>query len=64
MTYEELRSSFNKVFGNLPIPERSNAIYIDQKYGPMSWNVVRLETMAGTDLGLTALTTMHAMAVI
>ena len=27
---------FLKVFPNIPIPERQNAIYVDSQYGPLS----------------------------
>ena len=45
---------FLKVFPNIPIPERQNAIYVDSQYGPLSWNVVWLEVKAGSEVGLRA----------
>lgn len=45
------KARFNKVFTNLPIPERENAIYVDDKHGPLSWHVARLEINQDTETG-------------
>lgn len=52
MKDEEL---FFKTFANVPIPERSNPIYVDSQYGAMSWYVVNLEVRAGSEVGLRAI---------
>ena len=50
-----MKERFYKTFANLPIPERSMPIYVSPKYGAMSWNVVKLEVDADTELGTAAL---------
>ena len=55
---------FLKVFANLPIPLRSEVIYIDPQYGTMSWNVVYIEVKAGTEVGSRAIKTLKEMKII
>ena len=50
-----LKERFNNLFANLPIPERKNPIYVDDKYGAMSWFIIKLEVDHDTELGLKAL---------
>lgn len=59
-----MKEKFLKVFANLPIPLRSEIIYVSDKYGPMTWNVVKLEVDAETSLGLEALTFLTNIKVI
>ena len=59
-----MKEEFYKLFVNIPIPERSLAIYVSQKYGPMSWNVVKLEVDQNTELGLEALEALKRMNII
>ncbi len=50
-----MKENFYKTFANLPISERRNPIYVDQKYGAMSWFVVWLEVKGDTEIGIQAL---------
>ena len=59
-----MKERFKNVFANLPIPERSNIIYISKKYGPMSWYIVNLEVNQDTELGTEALETLVKMDLI
>lgn len=63
-TLDELKVRFNRAFPNVPIPERSNAIYVSQKHGAMSWHVVRLEIEHDTLLGLEAVRFMAETGII
>ena len=53
-----MKEKFYKTFANLPLPERSMPIYVDQKYGAMSWFVVWLEVKGDTEIGNQALETL------
>lgn len=59
-----MKEEFNKIFANLPIPLRSEIIYVDDKYGVMSWNVVKLEIDASTEIGKKAFETLKEMKII
>ena len=59
-----MKEKFYKTFANLPIPERSNPIYVSQKYGAMSWNVVKIEVDADTELGIEALGFLTKLGII
>jgi len=59
-----MKENFLKMFANLPLPLRNEIIYVDKQYGPMTWNVVRLEVMQNTDIGLAALEFLSAAQII
>lgn len=50
-----MKERFKKVFANVPLGERQNPIYVDQKYGAMSWSVVWIEVEHDTEIGIKAL---------
>lgn len=57
-------AGFEKIYSNLPIPERSMPIYVDKEFGIMSWNVVYLEVKNNTELGLRALESLRLLKII
>ena len=59
-----MKEKFLKTFANLPIPERSMPIYVDQKHGALSWYVVKLEVDQNTDIGNAALEFLSATQII
>ena len=59
-----MKEDFLKVFNNLPIPERSMPIYVDKKWGVMSWIVVYQEVSAESPLGDAALETLRKLKII
>jgi len=48
------KEEYAKIYTNLPVQERSNVIYVHDKYGPMSWMVVKLESDFDTEIGIEA----------
>ncbi|MEW5896458.1 MAG: hypothetical protein AB1668_02095 [Nanoarchaeota archaeon] len=62
-TKEELKAKFLKVYGNLPVPERSQfvAIVNDEPY---SWNVAYTEVERDTKLGLKILKKMELLGIL
>ena len=48
------KDEFAKLYANIPIGERSNPIYVDEKHGAMSWHVVKIESDAETEIGVAA----------
>ncbi|HEB13362.1 MAG TPA: hypothetical protein ENI13_00095 [candidate division CPR3 bacterium] len=59
-----MKERFYKVFANLPIPERSNIIYVSPEHGTMSWYIVNLEVRQDTKLGAEALKALDGMGLI
>jgi len=59
-----MKERFLKIYANLPIPLRSEVIYVDKEYGACSWNVVLLEVKADTEIGKTALKQLEKMKII
>lgn len=59
-----MKERFNEVFANVPIPERKMPIYVDDKYGPMSWYIVKIEVDGDTDLGKKALESLIKLKII
>jgi hypothetical protein len=59
-----MKKDFLRIYGNLPIPERSMPIYVDKEFGIMSWNVVNLEVRGDTDLGKRALEILRKLEII
>ena len=59
-----MKERFYKTFMNVPIPERSNAIYVSSKHGAMSWYIVKLEVDQDTELGFEALEALIRMDLI
>lgn len=51
MTGLSSREKFIKFYYNLPLPERDKAAYVDEKKGPISWNISYLEITHETELG-------------
>ena len=45
-----LKTRFLKVFANIPLGLRNDIIYVNEKYGTMSWFVVWLEVKADTEV--------------
>ena len=62
--YEELKTTFNKIYANLPLGLRNEIIYVDPKYGPCTWNVLWLEVSQDTSVAAVALGFLKAMKII
>ena len=58
------REKFLKVYYNLPLPVRDEAIYIDDKQRPISWNVCYLEVSNDTELGQKILKRLEELNII
>ena len=58
---EELRTRFNRIYPNLPLPERSMPIVVLDGE-PLSWSIVRLEL--NTKIGEKALLQMNRMGLV
>jgi len=50
-----MKEQFYRVFANIPLGERPNPIYVDEKYGAMSWLVLKLEVDHDTEVSKKAL---------
>ena len=59
-----MKETFEKIYANLPIPERSMPIYVDRIFGVMSWNVVYIEVRNNTELGKKALKMLKKLDII
>lgn len=58
------REKFLKIYTNLPLPERDEAIYVDENKGPISWNVSYIEIYNNTDLGNSILKRLEELNII
>lgn len=59
-----MKEKFKKIYANLPLGLRNEIIYIDDEYGPMTWNVVYLEILAETPIGKEAFNWLKKMKII
>lgn len=48
------KEEFAEMFANIPLGERRNVIYVDDKWGAMSWYVVKIESDQETEVGIKA----------
>ena len=64
MTDEQNKTDFNRIFANLPLGIRNEIIYVDEKYGAMTWQVVRLEVEARTKVAVKILEFLKRLKII
>lgn len=62
-TKEDLKTKFLKVYGNLPVPERSQFVAIIDNE-PYSWNVAYIEIERDTKLGQKILKKMELLGIL
>lgn len=55
---------FLRVYSNLPIPLRKEIIYVDDKSGPISWEVAYIEVSNETELAKQILERLSKMQLI
>ena len=60
----EKKPDFLRVYSNLPIPLRKEIIFIDEKTGPVSWDVAYLEVEKETDLARLILERLTEMKLV
>ncbi len=49
-TYEENRVKFYTTYPNVPLGVRKQIIYVDDDFGPMTWQVIWFEVEARTKI--------------
>lgn len=59
-----MKESFYRTFCNVPLPERSNPIFVDHMHGAMSWHIVKLEVDSNTEVGKRALAFLKEAKII
>lgn len=60
----KMKPEFLRVYANIPIPLRKEIIYVDDKSGPISWEVAYLEVENETELGKQILERLSKMEFI
>lgn len=64
MAEETRRERFLKIYSNLPIPTRSEIVYMGEDQQPLSWSVCYLEIVNDTELGKKILTKLDELSII
>jgi len=73
MAEHELKTTFLKIYANIPIRLRTDIIYVTQKKAtkvgvpegePMTWNACWLEVRNNTEIGNQILDTLRALEII